>query len=306
MEEIKLPAGEWKTAISAQSSILAAGVRGGELVVAHANLLSGECRQTPSGWCPLTVQEQRLPIRLAARQHRFGELLVHVRAGVPAKASELPLSGHGSVSISPPPTGADLIGLLYDEADSLVTATVLQPGIVAVSIFAVLNKALIGSPAITYAGIAADPENPPVFFARGSYLYLGVGPTLISRRQGQEGTTLHAPITAITGSHPPAAPRIVAACEQGAVILWGESARSPESSFAMDLLHPVVGLSRGGVLVATTSDTIEVHHTDGGRLAFLATLPGPGSPPIAVLPTDAPRRFALVTQGGRVLVYEAA
>jgi hypothetical protein len=72
----------------------------------------------------------------------------------------------------------------------------------------------------------------------------------------------------------------------------------------MDLADPVVGLARGGWLVAATRDTIEVSNTQGGQLTWVGEVAGPGQPPIAVTPTSAANQFALFTQDGLVTIYD--
>ncbi|MDX1947748.1 MAG: hypothetical protein SFU86_20290 [Pirellulaceae bacterium] len=300
----QLPQALWKTAISTPEMLLAAGIHRGELTIVRSDW-QGDWRQSAAGWCALRAEEQRRPILLAARRHRLPGVLVHVTAEIPSRSIDLPPIGQSPFTIAPGPAAGDLLGLVYDESDSLVTARVLRPGLVSVAIFSVLNDALLGSPAITHAGIEHNPSEPHPFFCRRSSLYLGVGNTLISHRQTPEATALHAPIIALTGSHSAAEPVIVATCEQGVVLVWGESARDEETSFALDLERPVAGLSRGGILAVATRDVVEVARLRDKRVLPLGTLPGPGVEPIAVLPLPAPAQFAIVSITGQVQVYEA-
>jgi hypothetical protein len=112
------------------------------------------------------------------------------------------------------------------------------------------------------------------------------------------------PILSITGSAPHARPRIVLGCEQGGLIVWGDTAEAEHTTFAADLAQPAVGLNRGGWLVAATNETVEVFSTTGGQLHFVASTDGPRARPLAVLATDDNRRFAIITEEGGVLIYE--
>jgi hypothetical protein len=156
----------------------------------------------------------------------------------------------------------------------------------------------------TYMMEDAEVIRPLPFYVRGNSFYLGLGATLLSLRAGQEFTTLHSTIRSLTGSAWHSRPRIVAGCSQGGVVLWGVTADSPRSTFAMDLAEPVVGLARGGWLVAATNDTIEVSNTQGGQLTWVGEVTGPGQPPVAVTPTSAANQFALFTQDGLVTIYD--
>ena len=80
--------------------------------------------------------------------------------------------------------------------------------------------------------------------------------------------------------------------------------RDTRATFALDLLNPVVGLTRGGWLAAATTEAIEVYGTHDGRLSFAGEIEGPGQTPVAVLPTTDTDRFALVLSDGGVWTYQ--
>jgi hypothetical protein len=147
-------------------------------------------------------------------------------------------------------------------------------------------------------------RQPLPFYCRAADYYLGIGRRLIHKRLRQTMCSVPSPIVSITGSALHSRPRIVLGCEQGGAILWGETADAPHTTFATELAEPVLGLNRGGWLIAATANNLEVFSTSGGKLHFAATAAGPSDEPIAVLPTSENNRFALFTATGQVLIYE--
>ena len=115
---------------------------------------------------------------------------------------------------------------------------------------------------------------------------------------------LHSPVRSITASPPHTRARIVFGCEEGGVVLWGESADSTQTMFARDLMSPVVGLNRGGYLVAATAERVQVYRATNSPLPYLGEAAGPGTEPIAILAHEHVDQFAILSADGRVSCYE--
>jgi hypothetical protein len=115
------------------------------------------------------------------------------------------------------------------------------------------------------------------------------------------------PIRSLAGSLPHTRTRIVAAFDRGAVLFWGDPGSARSEAFAGDLDFPVVGLTRGGHLVAAARHEIQVYDTQGGKLKFRSRLPGcAATEPVAVLPTQASDQFAVLHANGRMLLFRVA
>jgi len=305
----RLPQGDWKSVATSGDEFFAAGLFRNWLLVIRGRW-DGEIQiSVGEPWIVPHEQRER-PIFLAADPRGLGTLFLHVAPGCPQHQQMFPATDRfpRAVVAGPHPGCTNFTeGLCFGASGSVhLLDTMPEEWIADVKCFA---------PSLRLDGqrsFALSPEmvedaeviRPLPFYVRGNSFYLGLGTTLLSLRAGQEATTVHSTIRSITGSAWHSRPRIVAACAQGGVVIWGVTADSPRNTFAMDLAEPVVGLARGGWLVAATDDTIEVSSTQGGQLSWIGKTHGPEQPPIAVVPTSAANQFALVTQDGLVTIYE--
>jgi hypothetical protein len=251
-------------------------------------------------------------IKLAADPRGLGKVCVFVSASVPDRDVEFPQGrlptgdAWQPVAAGPHPGFSEApLGMCYGDDSSLLVANL---GDFAETIDIATYHVQQHLKATLRCHIA--PEDlvelhvPLPLFARQGTTYLGVRQTLIMAAASAETIQVHSPIRHITGSAPHTRARVVLACEQGGVVIWGKSELRRETTFALDLLDPVVGLTRGGWLVAATSDAIQVYGTHDGRLSFVGEVEGPGQSPVAVLPTSDTDQFALLLPDGGVSIYQ--
>lgn len=310
VRSFRLPPGEWYAAASSGDQFFAAGWLDNRLMIARGcwdgRTQFFAANHEPAPW---------RPILLAADPRGLNDMYVHSQVGVPNSAREFPatdqlpqpllVSPHPGCDaetrvLSYGPGGTVLVGrFVQEQADELSLLLTpyegqrLLPGVQAVRLS--LNDA----PDLDYVA-----QEPLPFFARAADYYLGIGRLLVHKRLRQTSCLAPSPILSITGSAPHAKPRIVLGCKQGGLVLWGDTADAPQTTFAADLAAPSVGLNRGGWLIAATADTVEVFSTANSQLNFVCSTDGPKSDPIAVLSTNENQRFAIVTEEGNVMLYE--
>lgn len=305
----RLPQGDWKSVATSGDEFYAAGLFRDWLLVVRGRW-DGKI-QISVGQPWIVPHEQRdRPIFLTADPRGLGKLFVHLASGWPQHEQMFPATDGFPTALraGPHPGSTNFTeGICYEASGSVyLLETLPEEWTAGVKCYApTLRLEGQRSFALSPEMVEHDEVIRPVpFYVRGNSFYLGLGATLISLRAGQDATTVHSTIRSFTGSAAHSRVRIIAACAQGGVILWGVTADSPRSTFAMDLAEPVVGLARGGWLVAATNDTIEVSNTQGSQLTWVGEVPGPGQPPIAVTPTSVANQFAIFTGDGLVTIYE--
>jgi hypothetical protein len=301
-----LPRAEWKTVVSVGDEFFAAGIHRNWLLVVRGNW--DGVVQLPIGepWT-LPAELRESPILLAADPRGQGKVCVHVAPGQPpgdlrfaatdSFRQDLAVGPHAgcgndSLAIDYGPTG--MFHVLDFGRDGPTIASFGAPQLESQQLFELPD------------GVFEDEQvDPPLpYYVRGSTSYLGIGCTLMSIDSSTKSSRVHASILSITGSGWHTRPRIIAACRRGGVVLWGTSADSPATAFGMELTEPVVGLARGGWLVAATAESIEIWNTQDSKLEWIGQIPGPAKQPLAVTRLSATNRFALFTTDGRVHIYE--
>jgi tetratricopeptide (TPR) repeat protein len=300
-----LPRAEWKTVVSVGDEFFAAGIHRNWLLVVRGNWDGVVQLPTGEPWT-LGPELRELPILLAADPRGQGKVCVHVAPGHPSGDARFAAtdSFRQELAIGPHPGCSDATcGLHYGPAGSLRMIEFDEGAVI--STFETLprleSQRSFGVPG--HLDEETDFDSIP-FYVRGATSYFGVGRYLFSCRDTSVMTPLHSPIHAITGSGWHTRPRIVAACQRGGVVLWGSSADSPATAFGMELTNPVVGLARGGWLVAATVEAIEIWNTQDSKLEWIGQIPGPAKQPLAVTSVSAANRFGLFTSDGRVHIYE--
>jgi tetratricopeptide (TPR) repeat protein len=304
VNSFRLPAGEWRTAVSIGEEFYAVGVYRDHFLLIRANwdgavqLAAGEVWQTMNGYSADPV--------LAADPRGVGRLFAYTAPGQPQTVLRFAATNQFPRPLEAGPhhgVGENLIGMCYGDASSTLLARLACDEVIEVATYND-ERYLEGKRTVRCMPDSWDEYQFPLpLFSRQSTIYLGIGRQLITHYGIQEATLVHSPIRHITGSASHTRSRVVLTCEQGGIVIWGKGDSSRQSTCAMDLFDPVVGLTRGGWLVAATSEAIQVYGTHDGRLSFVGESEGPGQPPVAVLPTGDADRFALLQADGGVSVY---
>jgi hypothetical protein len=111
-------------------------------------------------------------------------------------------------------------------------------------------------------------------------------------------------IVGLSGSAPYCELRLAVTFAEGGALVEPRSERAP-LSFGDDLQQPVAALTHGGALVAATAKEGRIYDVVDGQLLCRRSFEGPGTPPIAAVPTAGADRFAVFTYDGRVCLYSA-
>ncbi len=314
VHQFALRRAEWRSVVSTGEQFFAAGWMGHHLALAHGNW-AGSFRVAELGHLRVTAQQQQQPILLAADPRRQSTLWVHVARGVPdarVEFSQTDAFPHQVIAAPHPGCDDDSRVLVYGPGGTVLIGRFVAEGGAEVALVLTPydgQRPLPGVQAVRFEledlpDLDYIERQPLPFYCHGADYYLGIGRRLIHKRLRQTTCEVPSPIVSITGSAPHSRTRIVLGCEEGGAVLWGESAAAPHTAFAADLVEPVVGINRGGWLIAATSETVEVFSTANGKLNFLATAPAPANRPLAVLATDHNQRFAIVSETGQASVYE--
>jgi len=304
----RLPWGDWRSVAVCGDEFYAAGLFRNWLRVVRGRW-DGEVQIAVGQPWTASHELRGRPILLAADPRGLGKLYVHLAEGCPQHAQTFSATDKfrsGLVAGPHPGSTAATEAMCYGADSSVYLFQAAEEWTVEVKGFVSTERLEYIRTFALSPQMLEDSEvvRPLPFHVRGNSFYLGLGATLLSLREGQQSTTLHSTIRSIVGSPWLSRARIVVGCAQGGVVVWGVTADSPHSTFAMDLAEPVVGLARGGSLAAATADVIEVSGTQGGRLSWVGTTDGPKQPPIAVTPTSAADQFAVFTQDGLVTIYD--
>ncbi|MDP9173721.1 MAG: tetratricopeptide repeat protein [Planctomycetota bacterium] len=97
--------------------------------------------------------------------------------------------------------------------------------------------------------------------------------------------------------------RIVATMSEGAAIFWPDSAH--QEIVGDSLFDPVAGFLQNGMLVLMSADAGRAYRTSDGKTTHIASFPGCGKHPIALLIPQQEDTFAVVMVDGTVNVYSA-
>jgi tetratricopeptide (TPR) repeat protein len=319
VSSFRLPWGKWKAAVSAGDEFYAAGFHNNWLIAVRGRWDGAV--QLPIG-DPAVVPAEATdsPVFLAADPRGLGSTYLHVAPHHTQRELQFACTEKfPRVTRVCPVWGAEqpLEGLTYGLGHSLLLLTLPEAGRAQVASYD-KSQRLEGVQTIEFYHLDFDETyydflprsedgltRPLPFFSREQSLYLGIGPWLISKGSLQHDIRLASPIRSITGSAPHTRARIIVACEQGGYVLWGDAVHSAnETRFAQDMHRPVVGLTRGGWLVAATRGELEVFSTHDGRLSYFGRSAEIKHDPLAILPTTDANRFAVLTVEGSVTIYE--
>lgn len=309
---IRLPPARWTKAVSIGETFYAAGWLKDHLIVARGNW-KGAIQLPVADFWRVPAEYQNRPVMMAADPRGLHPLYIHLQgASVRMPPAIFPATDafRNKLAVEPHPGcdentitfdyglgGSELVGkLTLDDRDNFL----LQ-----VTPYA-LGSLQPGSIRIPLPDTSPTDNYPPLLFlSRGSDIILGYGDRLLSHRGTYTITRLPHTIRQITGSPPHSRSRIIVACEQGGFVVWGNEADAARSFLASELFEPVIGMNRGGRILAATRDEIQLYSTLNGNLLFQGKHPGPKINPLAVLPTDDTSTIAVVTEDGTVTVYEA-
>ncbi|HUY90021.1 MAG TPA: hypothetical protein VMV10_14895 [Pirellulales bacterium] len=324
--EFHLPALDWKTAVSTDDSLYAAGYRDREVVLVRVNWRFAldprlPRRVPPSGTIvdelskPGWLVEPKFvgrPILLAADPYGEAPTLVHVmgHASLPPRvfaanprfpAVLMLAGGHRGLS-------AASVGLTYTGRATVDIADVAADAKLVVNAYLSADAQLLGLCSLDLSPAAAQALSflPPAILTREETLFVGLGQELHSVERRHTAHIAHLPgaITQLIGSAPHTRPRIAAAMQQGGMIFWGENAAADRTPFASEMVEPRIALTRRGWLVAASKDEIDVYATAGGKLQLHARTRGDGIAPLAALATHNVNQFALLYPNGRVTIYQ--
>jgi tetratricopeptide (TPR) repeat protein len=310
IRSFSLPRADWMSIVSVGDEFFAAGIHRNWLLVVRGNWEGVVQLPTGDPWT-LPAELRESPILLAADPRGQGKVCVHVAPGHPPGDLRFPAtdSFRHPMEVGPHPgSSASTRGMHYGSAGTLLTLE-FDGHAASISTFGDLPH-LEAKRSFKIPEDDDDDDDEltdisPVwpFYVRGTTSYFGIGRLITSFRDVASHSLLHSRVRSITGSGSHTRPRIVVACQRGGVVLWGTSADSPRTAFGMELTDPVVGLARGGWLVAATADLIEVWNTQDSKTQWIGQIPGPAKQPLAVTGLNAANRFALFTTDGRVHIY---
>jgi hypothetical protein len=141
--------------------------------------------------------------------------------------------------------------------------------------------------------------------ALGERVYVGISDHLMifDRGSGPELVQVDGEITALAGPAPHSRARIAIALQHGGIVYWDDFQRGHMEAFASDMPMPVVGLNRGGYLIAASEDSCEIYSTQGRRVEPVAELDGLGCRPLAVLSGPQPDQFGIATTEGELTLF---
>jgi tetratricopeptide (TPR) repeat protein len=309
----RLPPGQWKAAVAAGDEFYAAGFHKNWLMVVRGRW-DGHVQLPTGDPCIVPTESTDGPIFLAVDPRGLAWTYLHVPPQHPTREVQFAATDKYPRAMRVSPVwGSEnpLEGLTYGLGNSLHLLTLPEQGIAQIVPYDQAQR-VQGIRTIEYLALDLDDQqeeeivevHPLPFFAREQSLYLGIGPWLISNSARTEAKRLLSTVLSITGSAQHTRARIIVGCEQGGYVLWGDSAHCPSTRFSPELHQPVVGLTRGGWLIAATKASVEVFSTHDGRLGFHGQFSDLGHEPLAVLPTSHANRFAIVAMDGLVSVYE--
>jgi hypothetical protein len=316
---IHLPDADWKAAVSIGSEYYALGVAAGKIVLIRGSWDGSIQHPVGDPW-PISPQQADGKFLLAADPRGVSPLLVHIVPELPKRQLVFPIGEsfpERLIAGTHPYAGPNTFGLGYSLGGGTTIANYahfsnnpldgfifkygpsgLLEGNQSLDISAVELESFLSE------DFSTAPDWTRIYFERSGWHY-GAMDRLVTIVGPKEGTVaLPCKVKAITGSPPHTKPRIVFACEQGGAVLFGESAESTQTVFAQDLLAPVVGLNRGGYLIAATSHRVQVYRTSSESLPYVGESSCRGVEPIAILAHEQLNRFAVLAADGRMSCYD--
>jgi tetratricopeptide (TPR) repeat protein len=151
--------------------------------------------------------------------------------------------------------------------------------------------------------LAMHARRENLYVAIGRYLLLihhsaGPNPTGLSRIEFSSN------ICHLAGSAEHTRARLVAGLEEGAYIVWDPSRQHKMIPFATDMAAPLVGINRGGFVIAASGQSVEVFDSKEEKLTFVGGDNELPAAPIAVLTATRTDQFAIMCENGDVIVFE--
>lgn len=165
----------------------------------------------------------------------------------------------------------------------------------------------LGEIVTTFALLQAEPDNT-ILPTHGRNDLLAVGyqnELLLVRGEDQiERIEFSSPIRQIVGSALFTRTRLAVVTGNGTFVLWvqGRSTSQPIGC-GYDLQSPQACFTLGGHLVLLASNGGEIFETTSVKLTRVHTFANFDRTPLAVLPTDEPNEFGMITAAGNVRVY---
>ena len=165
----------------------------------------------------------------------------------------------------------------------------------------------LGEIATTFNLCQPEADNLPVpTHGRNDLLAVGHFNQLLLVRGENDIDRLEfaAAIQQIAGSAPFTRPRLAIVTTEGTYLVWLQGSETPATTrCGLELNAPVACFTVGGRLVLVAANGGEIYETSGGRLTLHSRLPW-REQPLAVLPTDEPDQFAIISATGLVHVYK--
>jgi tetratricopeptide (TPR) repeat protein len=299
--EIRLPARVgWQAAVSCGDHFYAAGV-GPHGVVLGRGLWNGAVAWR-SQRIPGHMSGNSPPIILLACDPRGREPLVLHACGQPPLAMiTFAISEHVPREFqagSPGWIPSGVVAAAYDLNGAKHVLSTVEDGLALTTLDS--HNAPLGSRVFPY-----EPEEAFLtpMCATGTAVYLGLGRRLVRVAGDTTPEVFEMPgiVRSLCGSTLFSVPRIVAALEQGAALLWEEEQRVVP--FADGLSRPVAAFTVSGWIVLASADELHVYKTDGKQIQ-LAVWQGRSVRPVAALATAHPDGFAIVREDGVVEQYQ--
>lgn len=164
---------------------------------------------------------------------------------------------------------------------------------------------LISTQAVPSPRSFHPPRLPIPLHARRETVYVGLDKQLLvlNKDQSVETVEFSQSITSLVGSAPHTRSRIAVAFPHGAKLLWNDFGDLPSETVSSDMVNPVVGFNRGGLLIVACQGQCEVYSTQQRTLKLQAKIRYKFHP-IAIVAAAHSGQFGIVSQGGHIEIYQ--
>lgn len=305
------PQVRWQRAVAGGDHVYLAGWKGTELVLGRCHP-SGTIEQTTL--CQLPAPEKLDLILLAVHPEDESDLLVHLPSPAFSTTSMFP----GAMGLpfcitcgSLLGLSANTVGLLRSTTNSLWHVDIRNEHLTLIGLSAE-RELLTTYPLPMPVEWSSTPDLrsqvmlPLPVHDRGTTVFAGVHDMLLSIKGRNEIDMLATGgvIRQVVSSPPQTVPRVLLAQNQGCAIFWDDPTDGRLERFAHEMEAPCLCLTRGGHVVVATRHERAIYQTGLNRLEHLHTLPGGGSPPVAVLALRSAHQFAVCGTNGEVAFYQ--
>jgi tetratricopeptide (TPR) repeat protein len=293
LRSFHLPFAGWHTALSQGDLFYALGSTGDGQQLLRGNF-QGDTQSINLFDCK-RARLYLVPRRIAANMTivssgKTGE--IHTISHIPANDSfALPLVVGRPSWLSP----SGVHGLCFSEQDC---AFVLENGE-----NPCINGFVLPSGDLLQSWDLPDLTGTPYMAAQKGYVFIAAGQKYrqIADRQIQEIDLPHA-ATGIVASYAFTRLRIAIPMHEGVMVIWPDGG---QQIIGEGLFLPVAAFLKSGTLVVISTDAGRAYRTGDGKAIHIASFPGSGQRPIALLPTEEPNTFAVMTADGTVKVHSA-